>query len=155
MNALAPRTGRRSFVMLEVIVALTILGVSSMAFMRSFTQTLDAARRMENLTQGILLAQHVLGEFEVSEPWRGSHEGGFGEAYRNFWWQAEIFYEDPDYGREVEDDNVDQWYQLRYVDLTINFQDEIRDPYTVVRVPTAIIGFEKFSLNTKKSYNIH
>lgn len=149
-----PRCGmrRRGFAMIEVILTLLILGLAIAAFMRSFTQSLDSAKRMEVQTQAVFFAEQLMGEFEITPPQEGDETGGFGDAYKAFSWTTEVEYEEPQYGKVEGDDNIKRYAPLRRVHLEIQYDDGVHTAFTALRLDTAIVGFEKFSLQSKRSY---
>lgn len=149
------RRRSRAFVLLEVIVAMAILGVAVAAFMRSFTQSLHAAKQMEIHTQAQFFARQLLDEFEIFPPEEGETEGGFGEDYPFYFYRVDVRYVEPDYNRRVLEvpDDVEQLFAMREITLEIFYQDaRMTDPVRPVHLETAIMGLEKFSFESKRSY---
>ena len=147
-------TARRrhsAFVLLEVIVALAILGFAVAALMRSFYQSIAQAQRMQAQTQAVFLAQQLLDEFEIFSPREGVTEGGFGDDLSEFSYRVEMKYERPKY-RKVDDDGVDRFFAQRTYNLQIFYDDGKVKPYIAMSLDSAIMGFEKFSYVTKRSY---
>ncbi|MCL5269701.1 MAG: type II secretion system GspH family protein [bacterium] len=138
--------------LLEVIVSLTILGISVAAFMRSFTQSLGAARRMEVQTQACFFAQQLFDEFEINPPPEGKSEGGFGDDYKYYSYRLEVKYEEPVYHRLENVDQVERFYPIRTYRIEINYDDGAHKPYTALALESAIVGFEKFAYNSKLDY---
>ncbi len=149
-----PRRRGAAFVLIEVVLALTILGIAVAALMRSFMQSFDAARVMEIQTQAGFLAEQLMEELEVFPPEGEETEAGFGPNYPNFSYQVHKEYIEPSYPRlRRTESEVDQFFAQRRLTITIRYEDEKR-AYNVLRVTSAIVGFEKFSANTKRSYAI-
>ncbi len=141
------------FVLLEVLLSLTILGVGVVALMSSFNQSFNAARVMEIQTQASFLAQQLMDELEVYPPTESEVSAGFGEGYPFFWYHLRKEYEEPQY-RELRrsQHDVEQFFAIRRITITIHYDDG-RLTFVPMRVETALIGFEKFSPNTKRSYS--
>ncbi|MEN6625369.1 MAG: type II secretion system protein [Candidatus Sumerlaeia bacterium] len=146
---------RGAFVLLEVIVSLTILGMAVAALMRSFTQSFRAARIMEIETQASFLAQQLMDEFEVYPPMGEKViEAGFGAGYPEYSYRVEKKYVEPHYklpGSGKTD--IEQFFAMRQLTIEIHYQDEAIALHPAIRVRTAIVGFEKFSTATKASYS--
>ena len=148
------RRRTNGFVLLEVILSLTILGIAVTAFMRSFNQSAQATRLMTVQTQAQFFARQLMEEFEISPPFEGEHEGGFGDDYREYYWRATVIYEEPDYGGDLEDDNVKQFNVLRLLDIEIHYDNGRSAPWVPVRVETAIVNYERFTKKSKQSYGL-
>ena len=153
------RSSRRArgggFALVEVILALTILGIAVSALMHSFTQSFQATRVMEIQTQAAMLAQQLMEEYEVRPPQEELIEAGFGPSYPTFWYQVRMEYVEPQYPRQGRQDReIEQYFAMRRLDITIHYRD-LTDPrrdFIPLRVSTAIVGFEKYSADTKRSY---
>ena len=158
LRNLAPVAARRrrrvGFVLLEVLLSMTILAVSVAAFMRSFTQSLHAARTMEIQTQALFFAYQLMDEFEIFPPESDEEtEGGFGDAYAAYSWWIDLRVVDPNYRLRDEPDQIEQFFAMRPYTLEIRYDDGTdRRSVRAVRVESAIIGFEKFSYQSKQSY---
>lgn len=143
----------RGFVMLEVILAITILGMAAFAFMHSFTQSLKAARMMEIQSQATLFARQLCEEFEYFPPEQGESEGGFGDAYWQYAYRVTMEYEEPDYDEgDLDFDAIDRFFPMRQLVIEIIYDDGEKDPFVALRVDTALVSFEQFSVESKRSY---
>ncbi len=140
----------KSFVLLEVLIALTILGVTVSAILRSFSQSLSAVRRIEVQTQAAFFAHQLLDEFEINPPDEGTTEGGFGDAYREYSYVATVRYEMPDYGESRVHKDIGQFFPLRLVAIEINYDNGRNAPFQAASIHSAIMGFERFSEQAKK-----
>ena len=142
---LIPQNARRAFVLLEVVVSLTLLGLALAAVMRSFTLSLASARQNEIVTTAGFLAQRMLDEYEVIPPDTDSAEGDFGEAYPHYYWRIDIEEERLKYrgsmggsaGRDLE--------SLRIMTLEILYNDGRYRSFRPVHLVTALSGLERFS----------
>ena len=144
---------RRGFVLLEVLITLVILGVSTAALMRSFTLSLKAARMMEVQTQSMFFAHQLLHEFELFPPDKeGKSEGGFGDDYRFYSYRVEVTYVTPKYEKTDGMNGIEQYFSMRQVRIEIVYNDGEKAPYVPLSLDAAITGFEKFSLDSRKSY---
>lgn len=155
ITPLRQRRPRHGFVLLEVLVSLLILGISLMAITRSLTQSMKAVRLMEIKTQAQFFAMQVMHELEVNPPDEGSSVGGFGDDYKEYSFQLDVKYESPKYGRIDGAKDVERFFPMRLVTISILYKDETHTPFTPLTLETAIVGFEKFSSPTKQSYGFY
>lgn len=146
----SPRTN--GFVLLEVLLSLMILGIAVAAFMRSFTQSLAAAKRIEVQSQAALLARKLMDQMEMTPPADGSSDGDFGTNYPAYTYRVTMEYEEPNYGKLDGDDGIEQYYAMRQVEIEINYDDKVHTPFQALRMTTALSGFEKFTYQSKQSY---
>jgi len=144
----------RAFVLLEVIIALTILTITVSAILRSFTQSLDAIRQLEVRTQAGFLAQELLDKYEagVLPNEEGIQEGDFGETSPDFTYAAEIRYEYPDY-KDVKADDIEQLFPTKALQIDIYYDNHRNRSFRAVSISTAIMGFEHKSEQLKKESN--
>ena len=147
-----PMRQRPGFVLLEVLVSLLILGVSLAAIMRSFTRSLAAVQVMEVQTQAQFFAMQLMHEFEINPPIEGNSTGNFGDDFKNYSWEITVRYVQPKYGRLAGVKDVERFFPMREVSLTIRYNDGTHKPLTPLSMETAIVGFEKMSSETKRSY---
>lgn len=143
---------RNGFVLLEVILSLTILGFSVAAFMRSFNQSLQAAKRMEIQTQAMFFAQQLMDYFEIVPPREGTAEGGFGVDYKYYSYQVDLRYENPEYDWKFDTDGVEQFFAERPYKIRIIYNDGNHAPYVAFTAESSIVGFEKFEPASKAAY---
>lgn len=154
-RTLFQRDARRAFVLLEVLVSLTILTVTVTAVLRSFSQSLSAVRMIEVETQATFFAQQLLDEFEINPPEEGKHEGGFGDAYKNFYYIVECEYEEPKYDEDNLHEEVMQFFPMRMLKIEIFYDNGINKPMRAATVHSAIMGFERYSYEAKQQMSIY
>lgn len=153
MRAGPTRARRRGgFVLLEVIVSLMILGIALSAVMRSFTQSLKAVRLMEVKTQAQFFAMQLIHQFEVDAPFAGKHVGGFGNDYKEYSFKVDVRYVAPKYPHLEGVKDVDRYFPIREMTIEIDYDDGVRPAFVPLTMETAIVGFEKMSPDTKRSY---
>jgi hypothetical protein len=141
------------FVLLEVIISLTILGFAVAALMRSFTLSFDAARTMEVQTQAMFFADQLMDYFEIMPPAEGVQVGGFGDDYKFYSYRVEVRYERPEYRDLDIPANIEQLFLLRRYKLQIFYDNgRLKNAVTALTLESAIIGFEKFSYQSKMTY---
>ncbi|HQH12486.1 MAG TPA: type II secretion system protein [Candidatus Sumerlaeota bacterium] len=161
----------RGFVLLEVILCILILGLSMGAFLRSFTVSLNTARKSQILTTATLLAQQVLEEYEVIPP-QGNHEegsfvgneGDYDEdnfpnlekaQYKNYYWSVdmeEILVEYPD--ASFEGDTKD-FENLTKMTVSIIYNDKNLRHFIPIKVTTYLTNAEKFTNNSKRENKLY
>ncbi len=149
-------TTRSGFVLLEVVVSLTILGMAVAFLMRSFTDSLNSARKMEVYTQASFLAQQLMDEFEVYPPAENTVEAGFGDAYPGYSYRVTKQYIEPRYRLSKGKSEINRFFKTRMLEIEIHYQDPSSSrakDFVACKVSTAIVGFEKFSPQTKLSYS--
>jgi hypothetical protein len=135
----------KGFVLLEVIISMTILAATVAVVLRSFSQSLAAARQLEARTQAGFFARQLLDEFEINPPAEGVHEGGFGDDYREYSYVARVDYVEPDYRGLDVPQTIEEFYKIRELRIEIRFDDGRSAPITAASVESAIMGFERFS----------
>jgi type II secretion system protein I len=124
----APRTS--GFVLLEVLLSLMILGIAVAAFMRSFTQSLAAAKRIEVQSQAALLARKLMDQMEMTPPADGSSDGDFGTNYPAYTYRVTMEYEEPNYGKLDGDDGIEQYYAMRQVEIEAELYELLKSKRT-------------------------
>lgn len=96
-----PKT--RAFVLLEVMVAIIIIGTAAVALMRGFFLSLDSIRRIRMNEQSILLARSLMDDLMLEPPDEGRYEGKFwedprfGAPFEGWRWYMEVEAIEPNY----------------------------------------------------------
>lgn len=83
----APSRAEQGFTLLEVVVAIALMGAVLAAALELLALGLRSARTAGDYTQAVLMAQRKLAELALQEPQPMSADGAFGDAYR---WTAEV-----------------------------------------------------------------
>ena len=87
--------GQRAFTLLEIMVALAIIGIAMVALLSLGNRSIGVHDRLQHLTQATLLAQQKMSESEL-EARRGgvaqlaAGEGVFTEPFTDYRWRIEI-----------------------------------------------------------------
>ena len=86
-----PRT-RRGFTLVEILVALAVLGVALAAGMRAVAQSADAATLLKQRTLALWVAQNRLAIAQLASPWPalGSRDGEAEQAGAAFIWRESV-----------------------------------------------------------------
>lgn len=146
----------RAFVLLEVVVSLTILAVTVATVLRSFSQSMSAIRILAVETQSAFFAEQLLDEFEINPPDEGPFEGGFGEDYKEFYYEGSVEYIAPDYDETNRHEEVEQFIPMRLVTIDIYYDNGHHKPIHAVRgLTSALMGFERFSDELKRELYIY
>ncbi len=119
----ASRRGATGFVLLEVIVAMVILGISIATIMRSFTVSLAAIRKNDATTQATVLAETALQSMEAEPPGKGKSNGDFeADGFPRYSYDVVSKKEELKYRLKTES-RPENLRELQSVNLTINFKD--------------------------------
>jgi len=140
----------RSFVLLEILIAVVLLGTALTAMLRCFTNGLKSVSRDRKVTQGVLLAQGLLDDYEIEAPESDHVEGDFGPDFPGFSYTADFEWV------EVKYRNIDlrltkqEFDPLRKVTLCVYYRPSSMGKATqVVGVETYLTGIEKHATQSK------
>lgn len=148
--SLSLKRGTRAFALMEVIVALTILGVSVGAIMRSFTISMAAIRKNDVSQQAFILAESLLQTLEASPVDKGKTSGDFSEeGFPNFQWELEIKEEEIRYRNLKTTNRVENLRNLKHVKLRIIYDDRRLKRQVPVEVDLILPPIERFSYESK------
>lgn len=145
-----PRRSRHSgFVLLEVIVAMVIMGIAMATMMRSFTLSLAAIRKNDVTTEATILAETALQALEAEPPRDGRSHGSFADD--GF----------PRYGFDVVSDTeklkyrlktktrVNNLRDLKHVKLSVTYDDPRGKVTKPVEAYLVLAPLERFSYESK------
>jgi Tfp pilus assembly protein PilV len=92
VNGKRPRSERRrcAFVLLEILIAIVLLGIALASVLQCFTNGLKSVSYDRKITQAVLLAQGLLEDFEIEAPEEEKVEGNFGTEFPGFSYTAEF-----------------------------------------------------------------
>jgi general secretion pathway protein I len=112
-----PQTATAGFTLLEVLVAVAIVGIALVAFLRLHLLSLDATIRAQDLTTAVLLAQGRLATMGAA-PEPGEEEGKFeGPELERFRWVSAVT------EHTLELGSTQPPVQLRRVQVTVYWLD--------------------------------
>jgi prepilin-type N-terminal cleavage/methylation domain-containing protein len=120
-----PSRGRRAFVLLEVMVAIVIIGVAMVALLRGFIVSLDQVKKIRLNEQAILLAKSVMDDLVLELPPEGRHEGSFArdprfrEHFEGWHWRIEVEAREPRYSERPRGSMFQELEHVYYVHLQI------------------------------------
>ena len=117
INCMRIDPNSRGFSLLEVIIAVAILGASLAILLGAVNKNLVLASRSKNLTIASSLAQQKMGEIELQGyPQEGEDSGVFEEAPGFNWYLRVLPYDIEQLGTEI-----------RVVILTVTWDEEQKD----------------------------
>jgi prepilin-type N-terminal cleavage/methylation domain-containing protein len=120
-----PAKPRRGFVLLEVMVAVLIIGVALVALLRGFIISLDQLKRIRYNEQAILLAKSLMDDMVLEPPAEGRFEGNFGddprfgEEFAEWHWRVEVQVEEPDYEARPKGTLFQEMEEVYYMQVEI------------------------------------
>lgn len=100
---------RRGFMLLEVLIAVVIIGIAFVAILKGFASSLQTMSNVRLNEQAIYLAETLLDDLEVEPPAEGIYEGSFaddevrfGETFKDFSYRIEVEEVVPRYREKAE-----------------------------------------------------
>jgi len=85
------RARRASFTLIEVLVALSVFSIGSIAIAYSLSVSLRARTHVEKETTALFLLDRKASElFSAPQRKTGTFEGGFGDNYATYKWKATL-----------------------------------------------------------------
>ena len=140
--------------MLEVLVSLVILGITVATLLRSFTLSLEAARRSDTVNTATLLAQDLIEELQVSPPRQGHYQGDFGPEHSGFVYDLTVKEEEIDYKDVRRTREIKDFRPLKTVHLEVFHDDGRGERARMIRLDSAVMGLQKFSDLALKEYQL-
>ena len=88
-------SGQHAFTLLEIMVALAIVGIAMVALLSLGNRSIGVHDRLQHLTQATLLAQQKMAESELKANRDGvaqltDSSGGFAEPFTDYHWRIAI-----------------------------------------------------------------
>lgn len=114
------------FTLLEVLVAVAIVGISLVMLLRLHLLSLDATLAAQDLTTAVLLAEGKMATFMAAAPEEGEDEGQFdGPDLERFSWTTLV----TDYGLDLgsQNDGRDESIGIRHVTVSVHWREGNRD----------------------------
>lgn len=114
------------FTLLEVLVAVAIVGISLVMLLRLHLLSLDATLAAQDLTTAVLLAEGKMATFMAQSPREGEEQGGFdGPDLERFSWTTSV----TDYGLDLggQNDGRDESIGIRHVTVSVHWREGNRD----------------------------
>ncbi len=146
---------RRGFVLLEVIISVAILGIAVSTILRSFTLSLDAARRSEIYSTSVMLAENLMEEIQVSPPSVGEYEGEFGADYPGYSYLVVREDEKLEYDEVRGYREKEELVPLKLVHVEIFYENASRKTsIRTLNFDSAVLGLQKFSDDALKEYDL-
>jgi len=147
----------RAFILLEVTVAVVILGIAAAVAMRSFILSMHATRELEISMRATLLAQAMMESWDLVPPEDGKTEGSFGED-PNYGPQYMYYF----YRMEVEDKEIDyedvsleglrrEFVPLKQVHLEIYYDDQKNRQFKPLDIRTCVLGLDPFATQARQA----
>lgn len=148
---------KRAFVLLEVLVAVVIMGIAFAAILRGFVLALGTVAELRTHEQAILLSKGLLQDFELEPPAKGRIEGSFadderyGPEFAEFTFEAVIEEEDIRY-RERRKGSVRSELEPVYVlDLRILHTPSRKPRRSILHLRTVLLEPTVFSQQALQS----
>lgn len=147
---LSCRRKSAGFVLLEVIVAMVILGISIATLMRSFTMSLAAIRVNDATTQGTVLAETLLQRLEAEPPGKSKLSGSFeDEGFSQYGYEIEMDDQKIKY-RLKSNSRVDGLRDLKVARIKITYDNPKTGKVTIPTQAYLILSpIERFSFQSK------
>ncbi|CAN5199347.1 hypothetical protein BH09SUM1_BH09SUM1_24380 [soil metagenome] len=140
----------RGFILLEVLIAVVIIGLAVVALMHGFIVSLDSLSRIRKNEIAIELGKSLLDDCVLEPPGEGNYEGKFsddpryGEAFKGWHWKLEVEAEEPDYDERPRGTLLQDLEELYPARLEISFEQDGRDE-TYLELHTILLDPELFS----------
>ncbi len=118
--------GAAGFTLLEVLVAVAIVGIALVVLLRLHLLSLDATLAAQDLTTAVLLAQGKMATFMAQSPAAGEDQGRFdGPGLERFRWTTSVTDHDIDLGSQ--DDGREEAVGIRHVTVSVHWRDGNRN----------------------------
>ena len=118
--------GAAGFTLLEVLVAVAIVGMALVVLLRLHLLSLDATLAAQDLTTAVLLAEGKMATFMAQTPREGEDQGQFdGPDLERFSWTTSV----TDYDIDLGDQNNgrDESIGIRQVTVSVHWRDGNRN----------------------------
>ena len=114
------------FTLLEVLVAVAIVGIALVGLLRLHLLSLDATLAAQDLTTAVLLAEGKLATFMAQSPQEGEDEGQFdGPDLERFSWTTSVI--DYDIGLGDQSEGREEAIGIRHVTVSVHWREGNRN----------------------------
>ena len=118
--------GAAGFTLLEVLVAVAIVGVALVMLLRLHLLSLDATLASQDLTTAVLLAEGKMATFMAESPNEGEDEGRFdGPNLERFSWTTSVT--EHTIGLGSQSDGQEDAVGIRHVTVSVHWRDGNRN----------------------------
>lgn len=122
----AKKVDEAGFTLLEVLVAVAIVGIALVGLLRLHLLSLDATLAAQDLTTAVLLAEGKMATFMAQSPQEGEDEGQFdGPDLERFSWTTSVTDYDIDLGEQ--NDGQEEAIGLRHVAVSVHWREGNRN----------------------------
>ena len=122
----ANRAEELGFTLLEVLVAVAIVGITLVGLLRLHLLSLDATLAAQDLTTAVLLAEGKMATFMAQSPREGEDQGQFdGPDMERFSWTTSVADYDIDPGGQ--NDGREEAIGIRHVTVSVHWREGNRD----------------------------
>ena len=122
----ANRAEELGFTLLEVLVAVAIVGITLVGLLRLHLLSLDATLAAQDLTTAVLLAEGKMATFMAQSPQEGEDQGQFdGPDMERFSWTTSVADYDIDPGGQ--NDGREEAIGIRHVTVSVHWREGNRD----------------------------
>lgn len=138
---------KHCFILLEVMVALTIMSIGLTSMMQAFRGSLRALRKQEKIHTSVHLATRILEELQNDLPDDFSGEGTFGKEWPGYYYEYSIEPdEDFDYDTtsEMMEDNLKARYWCR---VFVWHESPNGDVFLGADINTCLMKFDNFEFH--------
>lgn len=147
---------RRAFVLLEVMVAVMILGIAMVALMKGLTLSIDQMKKINEQEAGILLAKSMLNDLTLEPNKEGRYQGSFEDDprfadYEGWTWKVRIEAHEPDYDeipREASSGTEVEYYYLAEIEIFRNETDRNDGERLIVTLNTILLEADILDANS-------
>jgi len=154
-----PRPSRRvvAFILLEVMVAVVILGIAAAVSMRSVMLSMHATRELEISMRASLLAQAMMESWDLAPPVEGKTDGSFGEdpnygkEYAFYFYKMEVEEKKVEYDDVSEEGTKREFVPLKKVHLEIIYDDQKNRQYRPLDIYTSVLGLDPVSPQSRQA----
>jgi len=145
------KTRRRAFILLEVLVAVVIVGIAMVALVRGFIVALDSFKKIRRNEIAIALAKSLLDDMILEPPEKGrlrgrfSEDPRFGEAFDGWLWELDVESDEPNYEEKPRGALAQDLEEVYTARLTISYTEARNDEKVYLDVYTNLAMPDLFS----------